>query len=493
MEKLFESLMRYGEGPDYPYHMPGHKRTLFGKLPGDLFKMDITEIDGFDDLHAPEGVIATMQERAAALYGAQESFCLVGGSTAGILTAISAAVPMGGHLLMARNCHKSAYHAAYLRRLQVSYLFPEPLEGYGIAGGITPEQVVKALELEPDIQAVLVVSPTYEGRISPIREIAKEVHDRGKLLIVDEAHGAHLGLFDPDIVGSCQAGADLVIHSIHKTLPAMTQTALLHVNGERVNRELVRRFLHIYQSSSPSYVLMASIDNCITLLEQEGKTLYERFREHFLGMMKELERCRHIRVLGTGVRGRGPGIGEASEIDTGLQVQDIGKLLIYPEPGRMTGQELYDLLRERYHLQLEMAAEEFCLAMFTIGDTEEGFRRMRDALLEIDRELAEAPVHKKEKEQRLAVSRMAGRPSGKARLPFSEAWDLPWEEILLEECAGRISADFISLYPPGTPILTPGEGITQEILDELLSYRRQGLRLRGLCRDNSYIKCLIEQ
>lgn len=490
MERLSEKLMQYGAGPDYPCHMPGHKRRLCGDLPPEMFQIDVTEIDGFDNLHAPEGVIKSLQERISALYGAEESFCLVGGSTAGVLSAVSAAVPMGGHLLMARNCHKSAYHAAYLRGLSISYLYPKIRMREGIADGISPAQVKEALEREPDAQAVLLVSPTYEGVMSPIREIAEIVHAKGKILIVDEAHGAHLGISGLFPENSCQAGADLVIHSIHKTLPAMTQTALLHVNGERVDRDRLRRFLRIYQSSSPSYVLMASIDNCISLMETEGVSLLEQFASRFEELTRDLKKLQHIEIF----------------------CQDIGKLLLYPDPALMTGRELYDLLRKKYHLQLEMAAEQFCLAMFTVGDTQEGYRRMREALEDVDAWLEErgsggeaegikgnasggeaCNIKENNFDGDICDNNLAGNVSGrkmkavaltniepKEPIPLREAWDLPVEEIPIEECTGRISGEFINLYPPGTPILVPGEVITEELLDEIRKYLRMGLNLQGL-------------
>ena len=553
MEHLYEKLKTYAEGEDYPYHMPGHKRRLYGEMPSEVYRMDVTEIDGFDDLHCPEGILRDLQERVAKLYGAEESFCLVGGSTAGILSALSAALPEGGHLLMARNCHKSAYHAAYLRNLKVTYLMPPLLEEFGICDGIRPKQVQKALEADPRIQAVLIVSPTYEGRISPVREIAEIVHQYGKILIVDEAHGAHLGLSGSsgsvrrEVAGkdmaskgfnenaaenSCQAGADLVIHSVHKTLPAMTQTALLHVNGERVDRERLRRFLRIYQSSSPSYVLMASIDNAITLMEQDGGRLYGEFVRYFLWLTKELSVCKHFRFLAStekcfedrmagseGKRsenqmpvlegmssdrqvGKLAGVEPEKSIVSGVR-QDIGKLVIHAGSSGLTGQQIYDALREKYHLQLEMAAGEYCLAMFTVGDTQEGYQRMRDALLEMDREIREDTGHlheelteySKDASQGSIVKNTLygslGTPIIKKTL--REAWDAPWEEVALSECEGRIAAEFVNLYPPGTPIVVPGEAFTKEIRDALLRWRDQGLRLRGIVEvGECKVRCLLK-
>ncbi|MBO7338898.1 MAG: aminotransferase class V-fold PLP-dependent enzyme [Lachnospiraceae bacterium] len=551
MEQLYDKLREYAKGDDYPLHMPGHKRRTFGALPESLFSMDITEIPDFDDLHAPEGVLKELEERVAKLYGADESFVLVNGSTCGILSALSCALPEGGHLLMARNCHKSAYHAAYLRKLRLTYLMPPVLAGFGICDGISPKQVEEALAKDPTIQAVLIVSPTYEGRISPIREIAEVVHGHGKILIVDEAHGAHLGLtrrpaVEANGVGnaagsrdvdeangvgnaagsrgavpegaawhenSCRAGADLVIHSVHKTLPAMTQTALLHVNGDRVDRERLRRFLRIYQSSSPSYVLMASVDNAIAMIEQDGERLFHEFYENFTRMTDALSACKHFKILavkreaglgilavkrevGLGILAvkREVGLGKGSDFadggfasDTSLVAlckessltavtsQDIGKLLIHAGDSGLTGQQIYDTLREKYHLQLEMAAGEYCLAMFTIGDTAEGFERTTKALLEMDRAVetrigteADAPVLHSSNPDII--------------MSLNEAWDAPYEEVPLSACEGHVAAEFVNLYPPGTPIVAPGEAFTKKIQEDILRAQAQGLSLRGVSK-----------
>lgn len=508
MEHLYEKLMEYSQGPDYPFHMPGHKRQIFGGMPREAYRMDITEIDGFDNLHEPEEILLDLQKRIAGLYGAEESFCLVNGSTGGILSAVSAAVPMGGKILMARNCHKSAYHAAYLRRLQICYLTPPVMEEYGIFDAVTPEQVRKALEQEPDAAAVLLVSPTYEGRIAQIREIAQIVHAYGRILIVDEAHGAHLGLCNrenssafPEFrqpQNSCRAGADLVIHSVHKTLPAMTQTALLHVNGDRVDRERLRRFCRIYQSSSPSYVLMASIDNAVSLVEEQGEKLFSDFYCEFYEMMQNLQKCRHLKILGTDLNGT-----VGSCVNPG--VQDVGKLLIFAGDSGYSGRELYDILREKYHLQPEMAAGDFCLAMLTIADTPEGFSRLQEALLQIDREAGgkAGSVDYDEKNSRIRGNKTeeisslytgAGK-SFKEQLPvcglsFAQAWDLPWEEVPLKECSGRLAAEFINLYPPGFPLLVPGEQFDEALCERLAEYLAQGLNVQGVNAENGTVKCI---
>ena len=491
VEHLFEELRKHSESDIYPYHMPGHKRRPFGMLPGELSRIDITEIDGFDNLHQPEGILDGLQREAAGLYGAEESFYLVNGSTCGILSAVSCALPEGGHILMARNCHRSAYHGIYLRGLRATYLYPPYLEEYGIYDALEPEEVRRALEREPDIGAVLVVSPTYEGRISDIRAIADIVHERGIPLIVDEAHGAHLGLADGFPKNSCQQGADLVIHSVHKTLPALTQTALLHVNGQRIDRGLLRRFLRIYQSSSPSYLLMAGIDNALRYVGLQGQEAFGAFRQRFEAMLDRLRGCRHLRFL----------------MDAGDR-QDTGKLLIYTKQSGLTGKQLYDILLGRYHLQPEMAYTGFVLAMFTVNDGEEAYRRMTEALLAIDGALEEGMAHTPEKraegraaeapgsgEYRPGAGALCGEGAGESAghgrnrgtgrsgaIPLAKAWDMPTEQIALAESEGRYIGEFINLYPPGVPLLVPGERMTGELIGKISEAEEQGLEVQGVGR-----------
>ena len=510
MEHLFEELRKHSESDIYPYHMPGHKRRPFGMLPGELSRIDITEIDGFDNLHQPEGILDGLQREAAGLYGAEESFYLVNGSTCGILSAVSCALPEGGHILIARNCHRSAYHGIYLRGLRATYLYPPYLEEYGIYDALEPEEVRRALEREPDIGAVLVVSPTYEGRISDIRAIADIVHERGIPLIVDEAHGAHLGLADGFPKNSCQQGADLVIHSVHKTLPALTQTALLHVNGQRIDRGLLRRFLRIYQSSSPSYLLMAGIDNALRYVGLQGQEAFGAFRQRFEAMLDRLRGCRHLRFL----------------MDTGDR-QDTGKLLIATKQSGLTGKQLYDILLGRYHLQPEMASTGFVLAMFTVNDREEAYRRMTEALLAIDGALEEGMAHTPEKraegraaeapgsgEYRPGAGALCGEGAGESAghgrnrgtgrsgaIPLAKAWDMPTEQIALAESEGRYIGEFINLYPPGVPLLVPGERMTGELIGMISEAEEQGLEVQGVGRRKGagglwpelYIPAILEE
>ena len=399
-----------------------------------------------------------LQEKAARAYGAEESFYLVNGSTCGILSAISATVPLGGELLIARNCHKSVYHGAYLRQTRLHYIYPEQISGYDICEAVTVEQVMEALEKYPRVAAVLIVSPTYEGRIADIRAIAKVVHGKGLPLIVDEAHGAHLGFVPETAVNSARLGADLVINSVHKTLPALTQTALLHVNGRLVDRDRLRRFLHIYQTSSPSYMLMSSIEEAIEIAAQ--RELFESLGQNWNKLLTRLTKLEHLRVV--------PTISE----DCLRGLQDIGKLVISTKGTELSGQKLYDILLKEYHLQPEMVCESYVLCMFTIGDRQEAYDRLAGALMEIDRMLS-----------RTSMEKLCALPCLEAVKPFFEAWDSEKEALPFLQAQGRLVGEFINLYPPGTPIAVPGEKLTEEAVSMLIQYLEEGLEVQGISED----------
>ncbi len=472
---LFEQLHKHSESDYYPYHMPGHKRQALGRLPQELLRLDITEIDGFDNLHQPEGIICEMQNRANMLYGSDETYYLVNGSTCGILSAISAALEVGGHLLMARGCHKSAYHGAYLRELKVSYLYADPVPGFDFDEAITARQVEEALDRHDDVGAVLIVSPTYEGRIADVAAIAEIVHKRGIPLIVDEAHGAHLGFAEGFAKSSCTQGADLVIHSVHKTLPAMTQTALLHVNGSLIDRARLKRFLHIYQSSSPSYVLMSGIQDALQIVENSKEELFTAFYTNYQEMYGKLQKCRHFRLI--------------PFEDVVSCRQDVGKLILSTTQSGHSGQWLYDVLREKYHLQCEMSAGSYCLAMFTLADTIEAFERMTQAVLEIDAALDDERAGE-DWSNLSEVCRIGQYPV--VAYPLSEAWDQPWELCALDDSVGKVAADFVNLYPPGVPLLVPGEVITDKMYEVLVAYQRMHLNIQGVVEldDGCFIRTL---
>lgn len=472
-EGLLEKLKKYSESDFYPLHMPGHKRRLSHfKNP---FQIDITEIEGFDNLHHAEGVLQEAQERAARLYGSEESFYLVNGSTCGILAAVAAQTKRGSRILMARNCHKAVYHAVFLNGLRASYLYPEMDVVRGINGAIRPGQVREALERYPDIRTVLITSPTYDGVVSDIRQIADIVHRAGGVLIVDEAHGAHFVMhpYFPDSAVSC--GADIVINSLHKTMPSLTQTALLHVQGDRADRARLRKYLRIYQSSSPSYVLMAGMDACICLMQRQGTQLFDAFTARLETMRSDLRGLQALHL----VAGTEPEL-QAYDFDR-------SKVLISTEGTCMTGPELSGILRREYHLEPEMEAAGYVTGIMTVCDTGEGFERLEKALLEIDGRLLKERVRPELVIDPVLAGRRAVQSEqsnfsspNEAVFTMEQAEDKPAEQVALEESAGRISAEFVYVYPPGIPLLVPGERISGDLPARLEGYQAVGLRLQGL-------------
>ena len=466
MEKsLYQTLAEYSAEDFYPCHMPGHKRNMASGEMADFYRIDITEIDRFDDLHHAEGILRKAQERANRLYGAEETFFLVNGSTCGVLAAILAVTEPGEEILIARNCHKSVYHAAILQSLSVHYYQPQTIQEYDICDGVCAEEIEQLLDQYPGVQAVVITSPTYEGILSDIAGIARVVHKQGKVLIVDEAHGAHLGLAKNLPEGAVAQGADLVIHSLHKTLPAMTQTALLHVNGDSVDRERLRRYLTMLQSSSPSYVLMASMDACVRFLEEEGAGRFALFQEEYEKFCKKTAKCRRIKI------GKMTNMSE----NYALTDWDIGKILISVKDTKLNGKELSDILRERYHLEMEMAADTYALAIMTLMDTQEGWQRLADALCEIDDRIEKESCGRQEMTEDI---RRITLPQ--VRSSMAAAFRSPREEISLREATGRIAADFLMLYPPGIPLTAPGEVLDEELIQKIEDSREKGLSLRGV-------------
>lgn len=465
---LYERLSAYADSDYYPCHMPGHKRNRKSGEMADIYRLDITEIDGFDNLHHAEGIIKDAQERAGRLYGAEETYYLINGSTCGVLASVLATAGPGDEILLARNCHKSAYHAAILQGINLRYYYPKQIEEYDIYDGADAEEIGRMLDAYPKCRAVVITSPTYEGVISDIGAVAKAVHDRNKILIVDEAHGAHL--FSQ---GAVSAGADLVIHSLHKTLPAMTQTALLHAGGNRVDRKKLKKYLSMLQSSSPSYVLMASIDSCVRYVEKHGDRRAVFMREQYDEFCRRMDRCRHIRI------------GKLKEISGRgyhLEDWDIGKILISVKGTSINGQMLYDILRDEYHLQMEMAAGTYALAMMTMMDSKEGWQRLADALLQIDDRIERKAV--------VSVKTADYRP--KAVIGIAEAFHADSEAVNLSEAADRLAADFVNLYPPGVPLLVPGEVIEEKLLRQIRDSLKAGLNVQGITRDGK-ISVIVSQ
>lgn len=454
MVDLKKRLMEYSRSEYYPFHMPGHKRNM----DWDIAHMDITEIEGFDNLHHASGILRDCQKQYASLVGAKETYFLVNGSTCGILAAISACTDFGGKLLMARNAHKSVYHALYLRHLLPVYLYPA-ITPFDLQSAIAPEQVEAALANEPDIQAVFLTSPTYDGVVSDIGRIAQIVHVAGKILIVDEAHGAHFGFIHEFPDSAIHLGADVVIQSVHKTLPALTQTAVLHICSDRVEKELVERFLGIYETSSPSYVLMSSINQCERTMRKSGRELLTGFFQNLQWFYEKTKDLKVLHIL-------------TEEDFSDAYAKDPSKILIQTARADINGTMLCRLLRTQFLLEMEMCSGEYVTALTSVYDTKEGFERLSTALHMIDRTLNEVSKKRSFVGELYTVREQI--------MPIYAAWPMDGKMIPISECAGKVSLDFIYLYPPGIPLLVPGEEIDSSLPEKLVQCRKNGLELQGM-------------
>lgn len=512
LQREIEAYLSKGR---YPFHMPGHKRTVLfdNGLP---YAMDLTELPETDDLHDASGMLLKAMRRSAGLYGAGRTWYLVNGSSCGNLAGIFAMTRPGDEVIAARNCHRSVYHAAQLRNLRVHWLLPDWEEEFGIFGSVRAEEAERLLRRYPKSRALILTSPSYEGIVSDIESIAALCHERGVPLYVDEAHGAHFGLeregesFFPR--SAIQLGADLCVQSVHKTLPSLTQTAWLHWKSELISEREVGRRLAVFESSSPSYPLLLSLDSCTELLLSRGEELFSHWGSCLAAFERELAGLRNFSIL----KGRRGG----SFFD-----RDPGKLLLHCKERGMSGAALSEALRERFSIETEMSLGRNCLAMTSPLDPEEAYRRLSNAMKTLDRELSlraknaatlsltgvergEQPTIRitlkssstvKEAwgrsgspaEAERDVKRISSDGKGEERVFYGSALPLPESILSLGEAAerahrliplrsslGEISGEYLYAYPPGIPVLAPGERITEELLRWILRETEEGDRLR---------------
>ncbi|WP_419093934.1 aminotransferase class I/II-fold pyridoxal phosphate-dependent enzyme [[Clostridium] scindens] len=479
MSTIYDKLKDYSDSDYYGFHMPGHKRNLDMLKSTVPYKIDITEIEGFDDLHHADGILKEAQIRAARIYHADETHFLINGSTVGILSAIAGVTKKGDTILVARNCHKSVYHAIYMNELNPVYLYPEFNHCAQLNTEVSVDDVREALDKYPSIRAVVIVSPTYDGVVSDVEAIAEAVHEKGIPLIVDEAHGAHFGFHPYFPQNANTRGADIVIHSLHKTLPALTQTALLHINGSLASRKGVREYLRMLQSSSPSYVLMSSIDSCIDMLENRRKELFDPYVKMLEKMRGRLRQLKRLELVET-------------------ENFDRSKIVISVRHADMSSKRLYRILLNEYHLQMEMVAGTYILAMTSIGDTEDGMERLARALKEIDAQADErmrsgncleetptiigASLPRPEVVYNSSVMENMLDEAAISAVPGSKVRRLPWRDSV-----GYISTEYAYLYPPGSPLIVPGERVSHEAADMLQWYHNLRFAIEGL-KEDQYIE-----
>ncbi|TCP52659.1 arginine/lysine/ornithine decarboxylase [Tumebacillus sp. BK434] len=434
------------------FHVPGHKmgRGLPGELGAWLSaagRLDLTEIPGLDDLHAPEGAIRDAQRLAAEAFGAEETFFLINGSTAGNLAMVMTVCQPGDIILVPRNLHKSVIHGLVLAQARPVFYQPEVVAEFGIAGRVPAAEIARAVRENPQAKAVLITSPTYHGIASDLALIAGIVHEAGMLLLVDEAHGAHFAFHEQLPPTAMASGADMAVQSTHKLLGALTQASMLHVQGPRVDRVRLRKRLQLVQSTSPSYLLMASLDAARYQMETEGQARLEK-----------------------ALRAAADGRQQLLELP-GLQVlpaDDLLKWTIRVTGLGITGTDAYRILHEEHKMMLELSDPYNVLAVLSYADGERQVDRLVTALAKL------APSG-----HQLTVSAYTAPPKLRAVLPLHDAFDLPSVTVPLREAAGKVAAEMVIPYPPGIPLVLPGEEMTRDMLEYIEQLRSAGIRFSG--------------
>ncbi len=463
---LFNALMEYVGNETLPFHVPGHKKgvgidkefkNFIGENP---FKIDVTVFKLVDSLHHPTGPIKKAQELAADAYGADASFFSIHGTSGAIQAMILSVVKDGDKILVPRNVHKSVTSGIILSGAKPVFMEPEIDKKLGIAHGVKPETVAKTLEENPDAKAVLIINPTYYGVATDIKKIADIVHSFNIPLIVDEAHGPHLAFSDKLPMSALEAGADICAQSTHKIIGSLTQGSLLHVKSKYVDPKRVQQIMNLLQTTSPSYILMASLDCARRQIALEGTELLNNAIELCKYTRDEINKIPGFYCFGEEVLGK-----------PGSYSFDPTKLTISSRELGITGFELDMILAEKYHIQMELSDFYNVLAVGSFGDTKEGMDKLISALKEISKEYYG---------KREPVQDFLDIPNiPKKILEPREAFYSDKTSILLKESIGEISGEFLLAYPPGIPVLCPGEIITKEVVDYVSDLKRANLYVQG--------------
>lgn len=461
-ESVHEKLFSLSDSNLYPMHMPGHKRNVEKFGDNLLFSIDTTEITGFDNLNNPCGFLKEKEDELKDIYGASSSFYLVNGSTSGILAGIRTVTRPHDKVIVARNCHASVYNALELFNLDPIFILPETYDAFGIYGSITPSKIENLLIKNRYVKAVILTSPTFEGILSDIEKIAEICHKHGTKLIVDQAHGAHFIISSSLFTDAIKLGADIVIESYHKTLPSLTSTAIVNIS-DKVDKKRMQRNLSIFQTSSPSYILMASINNCAEYINSdESKENFRTLLNYISDLKFKCKDLKHLRILDFDAnvdKNRDSRLDfdnstEKNNNSYKIYKYDPTKIIISTKTTNISGPELLSILHNNYDIELEMAYGNYALAITTVGDTEYGFIKLADALIKIDSTLSAS--------ESVNSTTLSSIP--KRYCQIYEAVNSENEKIMFENSTDYTSAEYVWVYPPGVPLLIPGEVIDDELI-----------------------------
>lgn len=476
---LFDAIAHYCSLDKAPFHTPGHKqgrgipselRDLFGEM---VFRADLTELPEVDNLHDPDGAIHEAQILAAQAYGADRSWFLVNGSTCGVEALVMAVCDPGTKILLPRNCHKSAIAGVILSGAIPVYVEPDYDPDLGIAHSLTPAAVAQALADHPDAKGILVVNPTYYGVCCDIAAIAELVHAHQLPLLVDEAHGPHFA-FHPELpISALEAGADLVVQSTHKVISGMTQASLLHLQGSRIDPNRVRNILQLLQSTSPNYVLMMSLDAARRQIALQGYDLLTQTLDLAHQARTQLNQIPGISCFGPERLHSTPGFFDFDCTRLTVTVSDLG----------LFGFEAHDLVNDRFAVQPEMSTLHNVVFILSIGNTQRDIDRLVESFSVLSSERqGSADSHPSHRVMNPKLERLRSiqlPPLPPQRLSPRDAFFAEIHRVPFQAAKGSICAEIISPYPPGIPILVPGEEVTQAAIDYLLLVHEAGGFING--------------
>ncbi|GAB6179071.1 aminotransferase class I/II-fold pyridoxal phosphate-dependent enzyme [Desulfotomaculum defluvii] len=462
---LWEAIENQINSMSVQFHIPGHKRGQaipdeFKKVAGqNIFLMDLTEIPGLDDLHNPQEAIAEAQALAADLYGADRSYFLINGTSCGIVALIMSLCRQGDKIIVPRNAHRSVLSGLVISGATPIYYQPATLPYFGCLVGPDPAQIQDLLEKHKEVKAVMAVSPTYYGVLGDVTDVANICHRFGVPLLVDEAHGSHLR-FHPQLPpDALTSGADAVVQSTHKTGGSLTQSSMLHLKEERIAPGLVTEALRMVQSTSPSYILMASLDLARLQMARQGKELLD-FTLALTHWCREKLLCiPGVRLLSVEHLGL-----------PGARYLDATRLTISLLERGLTGYQTAELLQKKYGVITEMADYASVVAILSLGSHFEDCSRLVEAI---------GQIVQLESGEPLVIPKTIAMPPPEVILSPRVAWQSSNQRILLKDCLGRISGETVAVYPPGIPVICPGEKITAQVLEYLFEVRDQNLKIQG--------------
>lgn len=453
---IIDSLKKIVDDNIISFHMPGHKKGAIYKMLGyqdileNLYKLDTTEIPGTDNLHSPEECIKESLKRASEVFKSDKTFYLVNGSTCGIEAAIMASVNPKEKIILNRDCHQSAINSCIIGDIDPIYVNPSINKNSNTLSGVSFDDVKRVIDSNLDAKAVFLTYPTYFGDVFDLKSICSYAHEKGMTVIIDEAHGAHLGLSEKLPETALSQGADIVIQSTHKTLPSFTQSSMIHIKGNRIDINKLTNMLRITESSSPSYLLMASLDIAVDIYEKNGFDLMDKLLSNINEFKSELYKLKNIKVD---------------------ESKDYTKIFLNTKKLGITGHELESILREKYNIQVELSNYYGVLLIATIGNTKDEFLKLRNVLFEIDK------IYKKE-DYLKNVSYPIKLP--KKILSPREAFYMDKKNVKIENSIGKISGEYIIPYPPGVSLVSPGEEITKEVIDYIIECKSKGMNVNGV-------------